>query len=286
MLVGALLVPGCLTTPGLAQPGGSQPPPGYLKLGKPDQDEGRRILEEFRRQGIAGDYYLAFELRVLPRRGEERVLHGSMWGSRNPDGPISRVQVQADQPGAAESRLLIQNGPKPALWEVAAPPGGAIEQLGVAALFSPVAGTNLTPFDLQMPFLYWSDFVYEGLTRMHGRPTHQFLLRPPADFVAQHPELSGVRVYLDTQYVAMVQAELLGAGGRILKVVNLLDLKKVGDQWLVKAIDVRDEVSRDKTRFLVMAAALNQQFPASVFEPAELAAPATVPPNLISLSAP
>ncbi len=283
ILIGALLAAGGLTTPVWAQPGGNRPPPSFLQTGKPDQEEGRRILEEFRRQGIPGDYYLAFELRVLPRRGDERVLRGSLWGSRNPDGPISRVEVQPDQAGAPALRLLAQGGAKPALWETS---GAAVEPRGVAGLFAPVAGTDLTAFDLQMPFLYWPDFVYEGLARMHGRPAHQFLLYPPADVAAQHPELTGVRVYLDTQYVALVQAELIGAGGKALKVVNLLDLKKVGDQWLPKAIDLRDETTRNKTRFVVTAAALNQQFPPAYFAPADLTAPVAVPGNLVSLSAP
>jgi hypothetical protein len=137
-----------------------------------------------------------------------------------------------------------------------------------------------------MPFLYWSDFVYEGLARMVGRPAHKFLLYPPADFAAQYPTLTGVRVYLDTQYVAMVQAELIGTGGRPLKVVSLLDLKKVGDQWLVKAIDLRDETTRDKTRFVVMTAALNLKLPPEVFDPAQLAAPLASPPDLERVTAP
>ncbi len=286
ILARALLAAGGLTTAAWAQPGANRPPPTFVQVGKPDQEEGRRILEEFRRQGIQGDYYLAFELRVLPRQGDERRVRGSLWGSRNEDGPISRVQIQPDQAGAPELRLLVRSGAKPALWEAPGAPGGAVEPRDVAALFAPVAGTDLTAFDLQMPFLYWPDFSYEGLARMHGRPAHQFLLYPPAEFTAQHPELTGVRVYLDTQYVALMQAELIGAGGRARKIVNLLDLKKVGDQWLVKAIDLRDETSRNKTRFVVTAAALNQHFPPAYFAPADLTAPAAVPADLVSLSAP
>ena len=71
----------------------SRPPPNYAQLGPPDQAEGRAVIDSFRQQGIAGDYYLEFELRVLPRRGDEQVLPGRLWGSRNAAGPISRVSV-------------------------------------------------------------------------------------------------------------------------------------------------------------------------------------------------
>lgn len=279
----------CTLTPHAHAQKGYQPPPNYAQYGKPDQEQGREILEQFRRQGIAGDYYLAFELRVIPRHGAERVLRGRLWGSRNATGPVSRVSVSPPDAGAApEIRLLVQSGASPALWRWNGGAGGSAEQLGVAALFEPVAGTDLTPFDLQMPFLFWPEFVYEGLTRMRGRPAHQFLLYPPAEVAERHPALRGIRAYLDTQYTALVQAEFIGEGGRALKVLSVLDLKKIGDQWIVKSIDLRDEITRDKTRFVVTAAALKQQFASQIFDPAHLADPAEVPAGsaLVTVTAP
>ncbi len=275
---------GGLTLPARAQ-SRYRPPPSFLQVGKPDQDQGRQILQQFRQQGIKGDYYLEFELRVMPPRGDERILRGALWGSRNADGPVSRVSIRPAAASAPELRLLVQGGPAPALWRWSGEAGTAAERLGVAELFAPVAGTDLTPFDLQMPFLYWNDFVYEGLVRVAGRPAHQFLLYPPPEMAAQHPELTGVRVDLDTQYVALVQAELIGDGGRALKAVSLLDLKKLDDQWLVKSIDLRDETTREKTRFTVTAAALNQQFAPGLFDAASLSGPAPVPAELERLTA-
>ncbi len=263
---------------------GERPPPNYLQLTRPDQDEGRRILEAFRQQGIAGDYYLEFTLDVMPRRGEERVLTGRLWGSRNAEGPISRVSVRAGKDAAAtEVRLLVQGGARPALWTWRA--GAAVGPAGIDELFAPVAGSDLTPFDLQMPFLYWSKFTYEGLERMHGRPAHRFLLVPPPEITARRPELTGVRVFLDTQYNALVEAEMIGRDGRELRGLSVLGLKKVGGQWIVRTIDLRDEVSRNKTRFEVSAAALSQSFPPAMWEPAGLAEEAAAPdgPALVRL---
>ena len=267
-----------------AQPGRNPPPPGYAQFSKPDQQKGGEILEQFRAQGIAGGYYLEFELRVMPFRGDERVLHGRLWGSREAAGPVSRVTLEPATAGAAPLRLLVQSGPAPGLWRWTA--SGGVEPLDVAAQFAPLAGTDLTPFDLQMPFLYWTHFVYEGLVRSHGRPAHRFLLYPPAELAAQHPELAAVRIDLDTQYVALVEARLIGPGGEALKTVSLLDLQKVGDQWLVKAIDLRNETTRDKTRFTVTAAALNLHLPAAIFTPGGLDAAAPVPSGLVRLDRP
>jgi len=264
--------------PGALAQRSERPPPSYLQLGKPDQNEGRRILEEFRQQGIAGDYYLEFTLDVIPRQGSERILAGRLWGSRNAAGPISRVSVRLETgPAAPEQRLLLQGGASPGLWEWRAGAAATGAPAGVGELFVPVAGTDLTAFELQMPFLYWPEFAYEGLARIHGRPAHQFLLYPPPEVTAHRPELSGVRVYLDTQYTALVEAEMIGEGGRPLRSLSVLDLKKVEGQWIVKSIDIRDEVTRNKTRFEVTAVALNQRFPAAVWNPAQLAEPAPTP---------
>src|SRR4051812_34235540 len=95
---------GPLVAPSAPTPGSNQPADSYLQLGKVDQAEGRRVLEQFRRVGIAGEYYLEFEIRVMPRRGDERTFHGRLWGARNEQGAVLRVAV-TDSAGL-EHRLL------------------------------------------------------------------------------------------------------------------------------------------------------------------------------------
>ena len=256
-----------------------KPPAHYVQFGQPDQAEGRKILDAFRHQGMTGDYFLEFDLRVLPRRGESRVVTGGrLWGTRNETGPLSRVELPAIE-GASARRLLVQNGKTGAVWvsSLADTPSlpGALDP---SALFAPLAGTDLTAFDLQMPFLYWDDFVFEGVAPVRGRPAHVFLIYPPEDIVARKPELTGVRVFLDTQFGALVQAQQIGAEERVLKSITVLDLKKVDDQWMVKTIDLRDETTRNKTQFIVTGAALGLDFAGGLFEPATLGHAITPPP--------
>ena len=256
-----------------------RPPARYVQFGQPDQAEGRKILENFRLQGISGDYFLEFELHVLPRRGETHVVKGGrLWGGRNEIGPVSRVELPAVE-GASARRLLVQNGATGSVWisgtaATSTLPGA----LDPSALFTPLAGTDLTAFDLQMPFLYWNDFVFEGVAPVRGRPAHVFLVYPPADIVALKPELTGVRVYLDTQFGALVQAQQIGTEERVLKSITVLDLKKVNDQWMVKTIDLRDEATRNKTQFVVTGAALGLDFSGALFDSAALGSAITPPP--------
>ena len=262
-----------------AQEARYRPPPSYISGGKADQAEGAKILHDFRSAGIAGTYWLSFELRVMPRKGEERTISGQLLGTRNEFGPISRLTLPGSGGLATEQHWLIQSGPHPAAsaWSGAT---GVTAALTAADAFQPVAGTDLTLFDLQMPFLYWPEFVYEGVAKVRGRPAHSFVLYPPADLTTARPELTGVRVLLDTQFQALVQAELLGAKGATEKTITILDLKKLGEQWMVKSIDLRNSLTRDKTRFTVNAAALNLALPPETFTPGALAAE---PPGLAGI---
>lgn len=235
--------------------------------GVANQAEGARILAEFRQAGIAGDYWLAFELRVMPRQGAERSVAGALFGARGPNGPLSRLVLD-------DRQWVIESGPKPSAWTVA----GKGATPTAAAATDAIAGTDVTVFDLQMPFLFWSDFTYEGQAKVRGRPTHSFILRAPAGSVGPQR----VRVLIDTQFQAMVQAEQLDEKNAVEKSITLLDLKNVGDQTLVKTIDVRNHRTRNKTRLAITAAALGLELPLAIFSPEGLAEPAPpVPPAKI-----
>jgi hypothetical protein len=260
-ILGLLSVAGAIAAPG---PGAGQPQT-YVQFEPLDQAEGRRALVQFRQSGIAGEYYLEFDLRVMPRRGDERIFHGRLWGGRNEQGAVMRVAV-ADAAGH-ERRLLIQNGKQSAVWCSDSP---ASAPRMVEAFEPLVPGVELTAFELQMPFIYWPDETLVSVSRVRGRPAHGFFFRPPAAWAARHPEVGAVRAYLDTQFNAPVQTELLDLNGHIVRTLSLVDLKKIGDQYIVKSIDLRNEATRDKTRFQVTAAALGLEFAGGIFEPARL----------------
>lgn len=259
----------------------NRPAPRYVQVQPPDQKAGAEILRAMRAMDAVGDYYFEFELRVLPRRGEERRVPGRLWGGKTPEGPVSRL-VLSGLPGG-EQRLLVQGGPRPAAWQWPAANGSATIAMDEGALFEPLAGTDLSAFDLQMPFLYWTDFVYEGKTRLNDRPTDAFLLYPPAALSKRRHDLAAMRVYLDPQYHAMVQAEQLGADERVLKSMRVVELKKIGEAWIVKAVELRDEGTRNKTRFVVRAAAVDRDFAGGLFEPGNLSGAFKPPAGLTRL---
>ena len=253
---------------------GYRPAPNYITNGQADQAEGARLLKEFQGAGIAGDYWLGFELRVMPRQGAERTVAGEIFGTRNDRGPLTRIIF----PGSANTKSwLMQGGPEPSLWvSDSSSRTSAARSVTGDGLMEPIdgnPGTDITPFDLQMPFRYWTDFIYEGLTRVRGRPAHSFVLYPPASFTAASRGLAGVRILVDSQFQALVQAELLGTNKSAEKTITILDLKKLGEHWIPKEIDFRNNLTRGKTRFTVTAAGLDLALAGDVFEPGRLGSP-------------
>ena len=244
-------------------------PPELSQVGKPGELEAARILEQFRQAGIAGSFYLTIELRSLPRRGEERVFPGRLWGGREASGPVFRLEIEDSQGGAR--RLILKNGVEGGVWRWA---GSRVEQVAPAAAVAPLfPGVEVSAFDLQMPFLYWPEAQLEKLARAFGRPAYSYLFKAPPGFLEQGGNFAAARAYLDTQFNALMQTELVAANGGVLKTFYLVILKKVGEQYVPRQADYRNELTRDKTRFQVTGAALNLPVPAGAFAPASLAEP-------------
>jgi hypothetical protein len=247
--------------------------PRYLTVGAPDQAAGERRLTEFRRQGLAGDYFLDFNLEQLPRRGARTVIPGRWWGTPGRGAPLTRVELEtADGP----ERLLVRGGAAARVWRQ-----GETADQEPAAWFEPLAGTMLTPFDLSMPFLHWQDWVYEGVARgRQGRASHVFLLYPPEEIAAAQPDLAGVRIHLDDQFNALLQVTRLDADEQPAQTLTVLNLRRLDDQYIISVVELRDERTRDKTRFVVNEARVGLDFSPAIFSPAALSRAIPPPANL------
>jgi hypothetical protein len=229
-------------------------------------------LDRFRRSLWAEPIYLEFDLRQMPRRGDEHVFHGRLWGARSEQGPVTRLEVDVGA-GGFSRHVLIQSGPEPAVWVSEAAGSGRRDDRAALA-----PGLEFTPFDVQMPYLYWLDYTVAGTDRIRGRPAFNYVFTPPADFAAANPGVRAVRAYLDAQYGALVQSEVTGPDGNLAKTLSLLELRKVGDRWIPKDVDVRNEVTRDKTRLSVTAVAAGIAVDSSAFNPLQLGTPLSPPP--------
>ena len=249
-----------------AQHKGNRLKPRYLSDGPADPARGLEVMQQFRSLGLPGDYYLEFDLEILPRSGKSSVVPGQMWGTHRVTGPAFRAQLGSETDRNVE-RLLGHNGANPQAWRWSPEDPSAVQALDAHTLRDPIGGTDLSMFELQMPFIHWSDFIYEGTDQIRGRAVQSFLMYPPSEFAEAHPDIQGVRLHLDAKFSALMQAVFLGPDEEVTRKLSVMDLKKLGDQWIVKTIEVRDETTRDKVRFKVTAAALDLDFAPGLFEP-------------------
>ncbi len=226
----------------------------------PDQAEGADILGQMRQALMADDTYLEFELKVLPRRGEEIRSEGRLWASQNSEGPVMRLSL-------GEGTLLVQSGPNPMAWRWSSRAQREPAVMDVATWFSPLADSDLSAFDLQMPFLFWEDSVYEGQSMVGGRTADTFLVKPPPSVAAQRPEMTAIRFHLDRTYHAILLAEHIGRDSTVTKTFRLIGLKRVGNRYTMKAVEIRDEITRRKTRLTVTEARIGDPLPAVMFKP-------------------
>ena len=233
------------------------------------------FLDRFRQSLWAEPTYIEFDLRQMPRRGDEHLFRGRLWGARNDAGSVTRIEVDVGA-GGFTHRVLIQSGPDPAIWVSDGPVAGVRSEGAELAPLAP--GLEMTPFDVQMPYLYWLDVDLAGVARIRGRTAFNYVFTPPAEFSSESPGIRSVRVYLDTQYDALMQSEVSGPGGNLSKTLSLLELRKVGDRWIPKDVDVRNEVTRDKTRLSMTAVAVGIPVDPAAFDPSQLGAPLAKPP--------
>lgn len=271
-------VPGATNAP--AQSRSITPSPSDHNQTSPaDQAKGRALLDGIRASAIDGDFYFDFQIRLRPKRGAATLVPGRLWGSRNTLGPITRITLW---PGSQNDRrdLIIQNGAQSTVWTWSHKDAnaGAAARLDPAAMFEPLAGTDLTAFELQMPFIYWDDFTYEGLKAGNYRVTHAFLMRPPPAVSAAQPGLAGVRIYYDEGYRAITVFEILGPGGVVTKTMRLKDFHLVAGQFMLRKAELRNEATGNGTDFNVLMTGVKLTLPGDIFSPEKIAAPAEPPP--------
>lgn len=245
-------------------------------LQDPDQlkpEDGERVLEAFRQVAPVGDVVADFTLTFEPYRDQTRRFEGRFFGTWL-GAPRTRVELP-EQAGMPARHWLLWNGMLARGWQWEE--NGEVATIAADDLFSPlVPETTLTPFDLQLPFIYWQEYAYEGTKRVKGRAAHFFLLYPPEDD-ARYAHLGGVRVVLDADFNAMLSAEILSPEGAELKSIKVQSFKKLNGQWIVKRIDLIDEVTRDRTRFELLAASVGPSVERRWFEPETLDKTADLP---------
>ena len=237
-----------------------------------DPREAAETLRSLRDAGVPAQGYFEFELHALPRRGEERTYRGRLWTAR-PAGALT-LRLTLDNGAGQTLRFLIENGPRPSVWRwngnvaVAVPASEWVNPL--------LPEVELTVFDLLMPFLFWPEATYQGTDRVRGREARSFVFKAPPGGEAP-PQIGAARVFLDAQVNALLQYDLLDKAGKTARTFSLVSLKRIDAVVIPKALEFRNENSRDKARLQFTAAMLGVDLGPDLFSPASLRDEVSVP---------
>jgi hypothetical protein len=231
----------------------------------------RERIQALRAPQPGGDYQLEFDLRHMPRRAPTVYYRGRLLGTWNEQGPVYRVILWPDEGQAHRDavQLLITTGAQPQCWIVE--PGGDIRQINAEAWFEPIMpGLIYTPADLAMTFLDWPMERYAGSTRVSSRITHLIDFTPPESAREAYPDIARLRLALDANFNAPVRVEWSGGRGDVLRAMNIVDFRKVDEQWIAGSVDMIDGVSRARDRFDVTDAHFGLRYDRKVFTPEAL----------------
>ena len=82
--------------------------------------------------------------------------------------------------------------------------------------------------------------------------------------------LPDVKIALSREFIHPVLTQVLDENGMPLRSFSLGSVKKIGDYWIMKNAEIRDEISRDRDKFSIIRASLNENIDDNIFKPENL----------------
>jgi len=126
--------------------------------------------------------------------------------------------------------------------------GDSEEDAPVPNLFEPIQETDITWADLSLGFLRWTNATVTGRQEVRGRRCFVVLVSPASSDCAAAgtgaTPYAAVRVWIDEKLHFMLQAQGLDANGREIRTLWVRSVKKMGERWMVKDIEVQSDPSR------------------------------------------
>ncbi|MEM7397265.1 MAG: outer membrane lipoprotein-sorting protein, partial [Verrucomicrobiota bacterium] len=121
--------------------------------------------------------------------------------------------------------------------------GEEIEPSETPPLEQAVEETDISWSDLSLSFLWWNNGEVMGSEEVKGRHCHVIDLPAPEEAT----DLNGLRLWIDSQYLMLLQAETYNKEGNLIRRLKVKSFKKMDDMWMLKDIDIYSMPSRKKT---------------------------------------
>ncbi len=105
------------------------------------------------------------------------------------------------------------------------------------AMREPVHGTGITWNDLTLSFLWWSGGYVAGRESVRGRDC----------VIVEFDDATSTRLWIDNKLFMIIQAEEYDADGSRIRRLSVKNIKKIGDVWMLKDLEVRRYPSMART---------------------------------------
>jgi hypothetical protein len=192
--------------------------------------------------------------RALEAEGEARVMDGDgeTLGRRRVrlllDGrgtqPVAVVEIN-DAFGAPIARARLRTTEE-GLLLAEVEQGEPLAPAPDATAASEIPGLGIAWTDLALGFLQWPGAVTEQEEMKLGRLCH--VVRLPAPPAAASP-YAAVRLWVDAQAQALLQADGLDARGRLVRRLAVRSLRKTDEgDWVVKDFEIADRAQKSRVR--------------------------------------
>ncbi len=221
----------------------------------------------------AKTFVFDFKLTHYPRQAEEMEYFGTMYGREISGQTLIRLTLKGG--GKTCDYLFLRDGANNICAYKFA--DNALAKIPESALNSPIkSGLIYTYFDILTPYKFWEGEYIEPVRI--GQAAYLFLAKSPKKGV-----LPDVKIALSREFNHPVLTQILDESGIVQRSFTLGSVKKIGDYWIMKNAEIRDEISRDRDKFSIIRAALNENLDDSIFKPENLGKEANTTFNLKKL---
>ena len=211
---------------------------------------------------------------VLERRdraGNERRLEATVWWKRDEQGRsrlLARVEAPPDERGTGF--LMVEGEGGPELFSYL-PELGRVRRV-TSRSASSFLGTDLSAEDVEELQSLGSRARIERApdATLDGRPVYVLVGTPEA---ASGSAYRRVVSQVDRETCVSLRTSFEGEGGRVLKelVVDLKDVEKQGQRWLLRKVRFRNLANESETRLTLGKVEFEIEIPDRMFTQGELA---------------
>jgi len=208
----------------------------------------------------------AVEITTWDRAGQERVLKGRMFGTRDHDR--ARVMARVEYPGdLAGTAFLLREATSSTEMYVYLPAVNRVKRIAGAAMTGKLWGTDFSYNEFQRVSNAFAGGAIQlaGAQALEGRAVHELLLLPPS---SEGEPYDSIRVLVDRQTCVPLQAEFRKAGAvRKRLTAPAAALRQAGSHWYASELTLQDLVEGTRTRLRVVGVSAAGKLSASYFHP-------------------